>query len=625
MSLNNIILLDEITASRIAAGEVVERPVSVVKELVENSLDAGAGRIVVDLEEGGLATITVVDDGAGIKSGDLPLALERHATSKIRHASDLGRIVTLGFRGEALPSIAAVSKMSFTTRTSDAVTGTKVQVEGGALVAITPAGCPPGATVKVKDLFYNTPARRKTMKGPSSEGAMCSEIISRLALARPDVCFELKTKGRRVFYSPGSGNLIDSIIAVYGVQQAREMITVSAEKDNIKIEGFTGKPSLSRSTRNHICIIINGRYVRCPVLSVAVEEAYRTLLPYGRKPVAMLSLSITPELLDINVHPAKLEVRFLKEAEVVGAVINALREALRTKEVIPPAAGSRKLGAGSRAKPALLPITDATLASGPEKDHRVTICNTQASMLFENTTVNGDIEYINRQETGAEIVCPAVTADNNPYNHTGVKGEEKIKCKSSAEGKRLPYLNALAQLTPTYILAGGEDGLYIIDQHAAHERILYEEHMANAREKHSQYLLAPVMLELEHREANTLTDRILWFTDAGFVIEHFGGNTFLLRSVPLHFPTGHEKELFMDMLDYFQERGPGASRDEFCHRLGSAVACKNAIKAGDKLSLSAMDALLQRLAQAVNPFTCPHGRPTVIVLPYSDLEKRFKR
>lgn len=599
-----IIILDEFTANQIAAGEVVERPVSVVKELVENSLDAGAGRIVVDLEEGGLAAVNISDDGCGMVEEDLLLAFQRHATSKIKCVSDLGRVVTLGFRGEALPSIAAVSRMTVTTRTHDVLTGTRAEVEGGAIIAAVPAGCPPGTTVAIRDLFYNTPARRKTMKSPSTEGAQCGDLISRLALARPDVSFELRIKGRRVFYSPGSGSLIDSVTAVYGVHQGREMIAVKATGEGLVIHGFAGKPSLSRSTRSHITVIINGRYVRCPAITGAVEEAYRTLLPQGRRPVAVLSLSVAPELLDINVHPAKLEVRLLEEEKVAGLVTLALRDALRVKAVIPSVTSRRSSDVGRQEKSTLL-------------------------SLFDGPTVSGKGNYAKKPESEIQNEelskrSPAIANQIADSDVTGDKAGEETVEYVSPKGN-LPVLNALSQLPPTYILAGGEDGLYIIDQHAAHERILYEEFLAGEGERPSQCLLMPVTLEMDYREAAIMTDRVLWFTDAGFVIEHFGGNTFLLRGVPPHFPVGQEKAFFLDLLDYFRERGPGSSRVEFFDRLASAMACRNAVKAGEKLSQSSMEALLHRLAQTENPFTCPHGRPTVMHLSYRDLETRFKR
>lgn len=592
----NIIILDEFTANQIAAGEVVERPVSVVKELLENSLDAGAGGVVVDLEEGGLVSVTVSDDGCGMPEEDLVLAFQRHATSKIKCASDLDRITTLGFRGEALPSIAAVSRMTVTTRTRHLVTGSRAEVEGGALSAVAPAGCPPGTIVTVKNLFYNTPARRKTMKSPSTEGSLCGDLISRLALARPDVRFELTVKGRRVFYSPGSGRLIEAVTAVYGIQQGREMIAIKGAGEEWSLSGFTGKPTLSRSTRAHITIIINGRYVRCPAIAGAVEESYRTLLPQGRKPVAILSLSIAPELLDVNVHPAKLEVRLLEEEKMAGLITRVLSEALRVKAVIPSSG------------------TGAPRGVPTEPGH--------SQMAFQLQP-----HYFPTERNRVENELPGgFESQPEPLSEDGTAetaGEGRVEYDHCS--KCLPVLHSIGQLSPTYILAAGEDGLYIIDQHAAHERVLYEEFLSGQEEKPSQCLLVPVTLELDYREAAILTQRVLWFTDAGFVIEHFGGNTFLLRGVPPHFPAGEEKEFFLDILDYFRERGPGASRIEFYDRLASRLACRNAVKAGEKLSQSSMDALLRRLAQTQNPYTCPHGRPTIIQLSYKDLEAKFKR
>jgi DNA mismatch repair protein MutL len=594
--LSNIILLDELTINQIAAGEVVERPVSVVKELVENSLDAGAGRIIVDLEEGGLSSITVVDDGCGMSEEDLLLAFERHATSKIRSVSDLSRIGTLGFRGEAIPSISAISRMFFTTRLPQAINGTRAGVEGGALVAVIPAGCPPGSTVVVKELFFNTPVRKKTMKSPSFEGSLCGETISRLALTRPDVSFELRTNGRRAFYSTGAGSLLDTLVSVYGAQQAREMIPVDAAARGTRVKGFTARPALSRSSRSHITTIINGRYVQCAAVKGAVEEAYRTLLPRGRSPVAVLELTVAPELLDVNVHPAKLEVRLLEEGEVVALVTRSLKDALRIRTTIPSlniyqtAAGGRKENRNNEYK------QQVKAEFGLKKEEL------NIGLKEESQPMVNHFESI-------ELPNDAVGENND--------------CVSTQN--KLPVLNVLAWLKPTFILAGGEDGLYLIDQHAAHERVLYEECLATEMEKPVQCLLLPVTLELDYREVAILSERIIWFNEAGFLIEHFGGNTFLLRGVPPHFPESQAKEFLLDMLDYFQERGPGASRIEFFNHLASAIACRNAVKAGERLTQSSMEALLDRLARTENPFTCPHGRPTIINLSYEDLEKRFKR
>lgn len=605
----NIILLDELTVNQIAAGEVVERPVSVVKELVENSLDAGAGRIIVDLEEGGLSSITVVDDGCAMNEEDLLLAFERHATSKIRSVSDLSRIGTLGFRGEAIPSIAAISRMFFTTRLPQAINGTRAEVEGGALVAVVPAGCPPGSTVVVKDLFFNTPVRKKTMKSHSFEGSLCGETISRLALTRPDVSFELRTNGRRVFYSTGSGSLLDTLISVYGAQQAREMIPVDAAASGTRVKGFTSKPALSRSSRNHITTIINGRYVQCAAVKGAVEEAYRTLLPRGRSPVAVLELTVAPELLDVNVHPAKLEVRLLEEKEVAALVIRSIKDALRVRTTVPSLNIYQTADGGRKENRHSPPVSGSKINNA---------YNQQVKAEFD--LKKKELNIGSKEETQPMInhfeSCATEFAND-------VAAEEKNDYVSTQN--KLPVLNVLAWLKPTFILAGGDDGLYLIDQHAAHERVLYEECLAHEMEKPVQCLLLPATLELDYREVSILSERMIWFNEAGFLIEHFGGNTFLLRGVPSHLPESQAREFLLNMLDYFRERGPGASRIEFFNHFASAIACRNAVKAGERLSHSSMEALLDKLARTENPFTCPHGRPTIINLSYEDLEKKFKR
>ncbi|OPX83898.1 MAG: DNA mismatch repair protein MutL [Pelotomaculum sp. PtaB.Bin013] len=597
-----IIILDEFTAGQIAAGEVVERPVSAVKELVENALDAGASRITIDLAEGGLGRITVSDNGCGMTAEDVQLAFLRHATSKIKSAADLRRVNTLGFRGEALPSIAAVAKVAMTTRVPGSITGTRAELQAGSLAAVSPAGCAPGTTVEVNDLFYNTPARRKTMKNPSAEGALCGELVSKMALARPGVRFELLTHGKRVFYTPGTGRLIDAVTAVYGPGQGKEMIAVSAADGELSLDAYAGKPSLSRSNRSHLTIIVNGRYVRCPAVVTAIEDAYRGLLPQGRRPVAVLSLTVAPEQLDVNVHPAKLEVRLLEEKRVSSMVAGALRNVLRGDPVIPAAIAER----GNRyhykepGKSIFMQVP-AIFSPEPEQDQ---------------SAVNP--EPVDTVATGSPVA--SILPDK-----TVIPAERYKFLEDTVEDKKFPILHPLAQLLPTYILAGGEDGLYIIDQHAAHERVLYEECLAGQGNYPSQCLLVPETLELEHSEASIVIDLLPRFAETGFVIEHFGGDTFLLRGVPSYLPAGREKELFLDMVDFFNGKGSVPDQADFFKRLASSIACKGAIKAGEKMPFGAMEALLKRLARAENPFTCPHGRPTIIHLSNRDLETRFKR
>ncbi|OPZ75595.1 MAG: DNA mismatch repair protein MutL [Firmicutes bacterium ADurb.Bin456] len=611
--LPNIIILDPLTANQIAAGEVVEKPFSVVKELVENSIDAQAKRIVINLEGGGLAAISVSDDGYGMNREDLLLAFKRHATSKITCALDLCRVATLGFRGEALPSIASVSRVIVTTRTRNALKGSKAIVEEGKIDDVRPVGCPEGSTILVKDLFYNTPARRKAMKSPSVEGSFCGELVSRLALARPDLSFELKIQGKRVFYAPGSGYLLDSVTAVYGAQLAKQMLPVNFAENGLILTGLTGKPSLSRSTRGHITVIINGRYVRCPVITTAVEEAYHSLLPKGRRPVAVLALRVEPEFLDVNIHPAKLEVRLLEEEKIACFVTRVLRETLRVKEIIPGAKATR-----------------LALDSGKQHENQVELALPPQQYTGDPPPLR-EVVFRDKDKTEYETSSPGLSIEVAHMGETGslpAEGRAWVEGESTGTrntGKELPVLKALAYLHPVYILAGGKEGLYIVDQHAAHERILYEGYLARKEQKESQCLLLPVMLELDYRDAAVLANHVVWFNDAGFIIEHFGDYSFMLRGVPAHFPAGEEKNIFIDLLDYFREKGQGLDRAEFHHQLSAAMACRGAVKGGERLSLAAMDALLESLAQTSNPFTCPHGRPTIIHMSHREMEKRFKR
>ncbi|MHB8986611.1 MAG: DNA mismatch repair endonuclease MutL [Eubacteriales bacterium] len=580
----SIIILDELTANQIAAGEVVERPVSVVKELVENSLDAGAGKISLDISDGGLKEITVIDDGSGMEEEDLPLAFERHATSKIKSAADLNRITTLGFRGEALPSIAAVSRVTVTTRPHNCISGMRVEIKGGVLMSKGAFGHPAGTTVQVDDLFFNTPARKKAMKNAATEGGLCADLISRLALARPDVSFELRVKGRRVFFAPGTGNIIDAVAAVYGAGQSREMVPVQVKGENFRVRGYAGKPTLHRSSRSYQTIIINGRYVRCPAITTALEEVYRNMIPAGRKPAAVLAVDIDPLLLDVNVHPAKQEVRLLEEERVAGLIAEALKAALSDGFAVP-------------ALKKVPPTTMRTWGIEPYKESPV-----QMPFAFPVAKNTKAMEI-----PGEAAECRAVY--------------------SPSPEKAFPELIPIAQLMPTYILARGSEGLYIIDQHAAHERILFEKFLGRAMSvgSASQALLIPAMIELTPREAEILISEILWLKDAGFIVEHFGGNTFLLRGVPVYFPTGREKDIFIDMLSIFEKPGARLERNDFLARLSTRLACIEAVKSGGKMSIQAMEELLGQLARAEKPLACPHGRPTIVHISYRELDSRFKR
>lgn len=581
--MRNIFVLDEITANKIAAGEVVERPASVVKELVENALDAGSTQIRIDIAEGGAKSIKITDNGAGISPGDVQLAFQRHATSKITDASDLDTIGTLGFRGEALPSIAAVSRVTMATRTSDEIAGRKIEIHGGKEINFQEAGCPVGTSILVEDLFFNTPARKKHMKSLNVEAGHISDIVGRLAMACSEVSFQLTNNGRQVLQTPGNGNNIEAIAAVYGLETARQMIELNYQDEFLKIKGYLAKPVVSRSNRNHQSLYINKRFIRSRLISDAVEEGYHTLCNIGRHPLVIINFAMNPQLVDVNVHPTKMEVRFSNESELYTTISKVVRETLLGGEIIPD------ISIPAKKKP-------------PKTEY------VQEKIVISAPTVREHKPEIYQEVEKREM--PQVSA---------AVGEEPTVTEN------LPYMEPIGQIDATYIVAKGESGMYMIDQHAAHERVLYEKFMNRQEEIMAQELLMPVTLELTGLETQFLVNNILIFTDLGFKLEHFGGNTFLIRAVPQLLPGQDEKRFFMDLLDTLSGEKKTLTTSEIRENMLTTMACKAAIKANHRLSLVEMEELIHRLGETKNPYTCPHGRPTIIHMSSYELEKKFKR
>lgn len=575
-----IALLDESTAIHIAAGEVVERPASVVKELVENALDAGADRISVETAGGGLERIIVVDNGCGMDRDDAVLCLQRHATSKVRTVNDLQAVTTLGFRGEALPSIAAVSRLNIRTRERDSVEGTEVIAEGGRILSVNSAGCPTGTAVRVEDLFFNTPARKKFMKSPSTEAAAITDLMGRLALSRPGVRFRLVHNRRTVLDTTGTGRLDEAVAAVFGLDQAREMVTVDYHRTGIRLTGLVGKPGLTRTNRRYQVFFVNGRCVRSFVFSAGLENAYAGVIPEGRFPVAVLSLELDPALIDVNVHPAKTEVRFEKGRELVSHVISAVRQAL----AVEPAGrasgfGGALPGAAFRAEEGVPP------GIGHNRD-RV------RPVFF--STIGG--------EAG-----PPVSEERMGYE--------------APQG-----LRALVQFPPVYILAEGPDGLYIVDQHAAHERIMYEDFLKVSSESPAagQMLVTPEAVQLDARSAEVLRRYQDYLAAAGFVLEEFGFDGFLLRGAPAVIPRGAERDTLRDIIDRLGDQRP-ADQEAFVRTVAASLACHRAVRGGDRLTLPEMQRLLDRLLATGTPLSCPHGRPTAVRITRDELARRFLR
>ncbi|SFR06090.1 DNA mismatch repair endonuclease MutL [Desulfoscipio geothermicus] len=613
-----IMVLNEQTACRIAAGEVVERPVSVVKELVENSLDAGADLVNISITGGGIESITVVDNGCGISQEDTPLAFQRHATSKIKNAADLDRITTLGFRGEALPSIAAVADLTIKTRTPESSEGYYMHIRGGNMLDSGPAGCPVGTSIKVKDLFYNTPARRKYLKSKSTEGGLINDLVYKMALVRPRVRFVFIHNGREVLRSPGSGNIPDVLAAVYGLRAAKLMLPVNVVEAGIEIDGYVGKPELSRSTRQQITVAVNGRTVRSTTVNLALEDAYRGLLTVGRHPVAVLSIRLSPEKLDVNIHPAKMEIKMDREEELRSLVARAVRSVLRDTNLTPVISGV------APRTPKMAPTAEPFKLDLPVPQLVETLPRAEPAAAASGTSEEGRTN-MDEHSSGLQ---PVSGADETSNERSAVAGEVGQVAEVPAGYRRthFPDLRVAGQLMNAYIAAEGEGGVYIIDQHAAHERILFEKYigMPGKAAPEVQYLLAPVNINLNNSEKELLREYKTSLKDLGFIFEDFGRNNYLLRGIPAHFSPGESERLVMDMVEEILEQGR-VSKVAVEYAMAALLACKAAVKAGESLTMEAMQSLVDRLALADEPYTCPHGRPTIVSFTRRELDAMFKR
>ena len=585
-------------ANKIAAGEVVERPASVVKELIENAIDAGATEIRVEAREGGRRLIRVQDNGCGIPAAEVELAFARHATSKLHTAEDLTRITTLGFRGEALTSIAAVSRLTMLTRTAEEPSGTLLRLEGGKIVAREHRGMPPGTTVTVEHLFFNVPARLKFLRTAATEAGHIHRIVTRYALAYPERRFSLVSDGRLIFQSTGSGKLYDVLIKVYGLEVAKQMLELEAgswkleagssklatgdrhpaSSFELRVSGYVGVPALHRSNRQHLTFYVNRRWIRDRNLAYAVIQAYHTLLPSGRFPVALLFLELDPTAVDVNVHPTKAEVRFRDARGVFRAVQRAVRHVLVDQAPVPTIA--------------------ARLSAWPSPEWG------RRQALVEAGERSATQLAMELHRPPAE---PALLPGREPPS-------------------RLPMLRVVGQLGATYIVAEGPEGMYLIDQHAAHERILYERLMAEmaGATVSSQGLLEPLTLELAPPQAAIVEEHLEMLRSVGFEIEPFGGETYLVRAVPAVLSRGDPRQALLEIIEGLEE-GEDRLAQEREERLVRLICKQAAIKAGQTLSQQEMQELVRQLEQTSLPRTCPHGRPTMIHLSAEQLAREFGR
>lgn len=603
------ILTDEV-ASQIAAGEVVERPASVVKELIENSLDARAGEIRVQISEAGRRLIEVSDDGAGIPTKEMELAVARHATSKLNNADDLFRIQTLGFRGEALASIASVSRFTLVSRAEGAELGGRLRVEGGQAFPLEQVGVPPGTVVRVEDLFYNVPARLKFLKRDSTERQQIDALVTRYALAYPRIRFHLFRDGKPILQSPGRGDQREVLASLYGIEIARQMLEVNFEDDYMRVSGFISPVALTRSNRKEITFFVKGRWVQDGSLSAALLRAYHTLLMVGRYPLAALFVDLPSEEVDVNVHPAKAEVRFRSPDKVFSGVQRAVRRALLAYSPVPPVfSGSRQGLFPSR-------TIDPAWEMPREVDSHARSWSDSLSTDSFGAGGRDDLAEASQSELSEDGQPAAVNqpaALNQPL--------DQAELPSGA----LPLLRLIGQVGLTYLIAEGPDGLYLIDQHAAHERVLFERFM---RQRSAfipaQALLEPATIQLPPASANLLQEQLDLLEQLGFRIEPFGPNTFRIRSIPALLSGADAPSAVRVVVEDFEE-DESPLQAEIEAKIIARVCKRAAVKAGQALSTEEQRALLRDLETCSSPRTCPHGRPTMIHLSVDLLERQFGR
>ncbi len=621
----NITVLDQNTINKIAAGEVIERPASVVKELLENAIDA--------------KSTAVTDNGCGIPKEEVPLAFLRHSTSKIKSVEDLFTISSLGFRGEALASIAAVSQVELITKTSVGLTGTRFQIEGGEERSLEEIGAPEGTTFIARNLFYNTPARKKFLQTPSTEGAHVAELVEKLALSHPEVSIRFIQNNQNKLHTSGNHNLKDIVYTVFGREIASNLLEVTVNKPQVSIHGYIGKPVIARGNRNYENYFINGRYIKSSIISRAIEEAYRPFMMQHKYPFTMLHFSIESEMLDVNVHPTKMELRFRDGEMVYHMVYQAVSSALAHKELIPEVELEKKEEvkqnlSEKRHEPSPEPFERRRLmameqqaATEEKKDTAYAfpkrLTPPQPSFVKERDDLADN--WLKPQAPAMEKLPEAPSSNEVPKGEKGLEQLDLFDGKL-LEPKARSMHKLIGQLFDTYWLVEFNEQLFIIDQHAAHEKVLYEKTMGTLKtmEYISQLVSPPIILTLNQNEEILLKRHIKYFTDMGFEIEPFGGKEYAVRGVPANLFSIAKKELLIEMIDGLSEDGSSHNPDMIYERVAS-LSCKAAVKGGHRLSAAEANELIDQLLSLENPYACPHGRPTIISMSKYELEKKFKR
>lgn len=609
----NIAILNQETIDKIAAGEVVERPCSVVKELVENAIDAGSTAITVEIKEGGISFIRITDNGCGIERDQVAVAFYRHSTSKIHSAEDLLTVKSLGFRGEALSSISAVARVELITKTYDELTGTRYVIEGSKELSNEEIGAPDGTTFIVKDLFYNVPARRKFLKTAQTEGSYISDMVEKLALSHPDISFKFINNNQTKLHTSGNGNRKDIIYHIFGREISSSLLEVKHECEYFKVEGFIGKPVITRGNRNYENYFINGRYVKSNILSRAIEEAYKSFLMQHQYPFTVLYFTFFSEL-DVNVHPTKMELRFDNNNEIYVELCDTIYAILSHKEMIPEVPVD--------STPTPKKIVHEYKEPIPEPFEKRRINEVRAA---ESRSVYG--QSVTSAVTEPAAKAPETSAAYEPAQVvTGIQqtlGDyDKVFLTESAKKQ----FSIIGQLFKTYWLIEFEDKLYIIDQHAAHEKVLYEKTMARLANKDftSQRISPPIVMTLDARESEMLEKYRPQIEQFGYEVEHFGGKEYMISAIPDNLFNIDMKDLFIEMLDDFSNATGRQTPDIITEKVAS-MSCKAAVKGNDKLTLPEINKLIDELLSLDNPYNCPHGRPTIISMSKYEIEKKFKR
>ena len=689
--MNKIVVLDEQTIDKIAAGEVIERPSSIVKELVENAIDAGATAVTVEIKEGGISFIRITDNGSGIEAEQIPTAFLRHATSKIRTAEDLLDVTSLGFRGEALSSIAAVCQVELISKTPESLTGVRYLIEGGKEKSMEEIGAPSGTTFLVRNIFYNTPARKKFLKTPQTETGYISELMERMALSHPEVSFKFIAGSQVKLHTSGNHRLKDIIYNIYGRDITNNLLEVEKTFENgMKITGFIGKPVISRGNRNFENYFVNGRYIKSKIISKAIEDAYQSFMMKHKYPFTVLHFQIDTEMLDINVHPTKMELRFAENEKLYQDVYHTILNTLSHKEmIVQVTVGKEEKEVRSQEKKENIPepFEKSRLSSIQQSKEKLNLLAHQTSTPVTRKLSEEDTRGI-REVTSSyaapawqppkreqpEVVMPekqvSVTLDADVFTGQATNALNQITVSATQEKKPEPQTappiqpeapvspfaqkmeelagssvkesdffseklldrnnvkehRIIGQLFDTYWLIEFRDNLFIIDQHAAHEKVLYEKTMRSMdkREYTSQILNPPVILTLSIQEAETLQKHMQYFQEIGFEIEEFGGKEYALRAVPDNLFGIAKDDLFIEMLDALDSQPASASVDIIKDRVAT-MSCKAAVKGNHRLSVSEVHALIDELMTLENPYHCPHGRPTIISMSKYEIEKKFKR